>query len=196
MVFLTSCAGLLEPCGVMAGRACHFPFQQGMMRRLGQIGELSLVAGRAHLDLCRGDLHGSLALCSVWQLAQATLLAGVCARSPIMGGVGLMTTQAFRILHRRRSGRLCAKVDHAGERAATRLYMSPAGTVTCLALMLPVTKGSMRIIGACMLGPKYAGDGGIAVAAQAGIGALLAVRGIRVRRPVRGEGVHNPAEEE
>jgi len=180
----------------VAGRACHLSFQQRMMRWLRKIGVLRLVAGRARLDLRRGIVHRVFGIVQRMTTRAGHIARRVRARGPFVRGVGLMATQALRILYGCRSCGLCTEVEHAGERTASGLHMPAARAVTCFALQLPVPKGTMRIIRACVLGSKNLRDRGIAMAAEAGIGALIAVIRLRLRWSIRRMRVHSNAEEE
>jgi energy-converting hydrogenase Eha subunit C len=82
----------------MAGRACHFPFQQRMMRGLREIGMLGLVAGGAYLDLCGRLFHGVFRIVHRVTTCAGDIARRVGARCPIVSRVRLMACQAFGIL--------------------------------------------------------------------------------------------------
>src|ERR1700722_15096608 len=97
-------------------------------------------------------------------------------RRPIMRRVGLMAGQPLGVLLYDGCARLGAEVDHARQRAASRLYVCAARSVTSLALQSTVSERTSRVVRTGMLGVEDAGHGRIAVACQAGIGPLRAVR--------------------
>lgn len=118
------------------------------------------------------------------------------ARCPIVRGIVLMAAKALRILLKRRGGGLGSKIDHARERSTARFHMSASRPVAGLALQLTVAKRPMRVIGTRMLGAKNSRYRRIAVAAEAGIRALVAIRRFG-GRVIGGESVmHHAAPEQ
>ena len=93
-----------------------------------------------------------------------------------------MAGQTLGILFRCRRERFRAEIHHARERPTARFYVRAPRSVTGLALQAAVAKGAMRVIGSCVLGAEDAGDRGIVVTPETGIGALRTVGRIGMRR--------------
>jgi len=178
---LRRCGG---PVRRVARSACHGAFSQGVMRGLEQIGVLCLVTSGADLDLSRRGLHRILGGVQSVAARAGDIARCVGAGGPVVCGIALVATQASRVLLRRRSQRLRPKINHAGQWSSTRPHMRAAGAVAGLALQTAVTERTLGVIGPRMGGAENAGDSGVVVAAETGIGPLRTVDGVDVRRSI------------
>lgn len=157
-----------------------------MVRGLEQIGTLGLMAGGAHLNLGRRALHRILARVQGMAAGAGNVGSGMRAGRPVVGRVGLMTTQADGILFWCRRNCLGTEINHARQGAATGLHVRTPGTVTGLALQAARTEGTLTVPGARVLGMKQARDARIAVTSQTGVSTLRAITGVgRARRSNR-----------
>ena len=171
----------------MAGRATHLALAQGMVRGLVQSGALGLMARRAHGGLRQCGFHRVVLRMHLVALHAGYGAAGMRAGCPVAPGIGLVATQAHRILLHYRSDGFRAEADDACHAAAPGLHVRPPGAVAGFALQSAMAEGTPRIPGARMGGAEDPCQGGLIVARQAGIGAALAVHSIGEHR-LRGGG--------
>jgi hypothetical protein len=156
----------------MAGGARHLALAHRMMRGFEEIGVLRLMTRGTDFNLRRCRSHRIFG-----QMQRMTACAGhiarcVRTRGPVMCGIRLMAAQALRVLFEGRCERFWAEVDHARQRSASSLHVSPARSVTSLALQSTVAERTVGIIRPRMLGVEQARNGGIAVTGETGVGSL------------------------
>jgi hypothetical protein len=82
-----------------------------------------------------------------------------------------MTAHALGVLLDSRRHRMCAEVDHAGERTTAGLDVSTPRPVAGFALQTAVAKRAVRVIRSRVLGSKDADHTGIVVTTQTRVGA-------------------------
>src|SRR5271167_3896291 len=143
----------------MTRGAGHRAFAQRMMRRLQRIAVLCLMTGGADLNLGCRRLHWIFGRMQLMATRAGNIACGMSARRPIMRCIRLVADQALRVLLGSGCARLGAEVDHARQRAASRLHVCAARPVAGLALQAAMSEGTARIIRAGMLGAEDAGDG-------------------------------------
>ena len=155
-----------------------------MARQLVEVGVLGLMAASAHLDLRRSLSHRILYRVQRMATGTGHVVRGMRARRPIMGGIGLMTGQALRVLFGCGGLRFFAEIHHALERPAAAIHMRAAGPVARFALQPAMAEGAVRIIRTSMLRAKDVRDVRLGVTDQAGVCSRLAVmrRGGSCRR--------------
>ncbi len=154
-----------------------------MMRRFEYIRALCLMARGADLDL--GGRRPNRVFRGMQRVATGAghIACRVRARGPVMRCIRFMAAQALRVLQWH--WRLCfrAKIDHSGERSATRLHMRAPRAVARLALQTAMAEGTMRVIGSGMLGTEDSGNTGVAMTPKTGIRSLWTIARLRMRWP-------------
>jgi hypothetical protein len=168
----------------MAGGAGHLSLAHRVMRGLQEIRVLRLMTRSADLNLRGCGLHRIFGSMQRVTTCTRYVARRVRTRCPVMGRVRLVTGQTLRVLFWRRRERFGSEVDHARQRAASRLYVRTTRPVTGLALQAAVAEWTTGIVGTRVRGAEQTRDAGIVMTAETGVGTLRAECRIGVRRSI------------
>ena len=158
------------------------------MRGLQEIRALRLMTSSANLNLRGCSLHRILGRMQRVTTCTRYVARRVCTRCVSLGRVRLVTGQTSRILPWCRRQRFGPEVDHARQRAASRLHVRAARPVTGFALQAAVTEWTMRIVRSRVRGAEQTRDAGIVVTAETSVRALGAVGRYNLCARSRGRG--------